>query len=981
MKRSIEVIGARENNLKDINIEIPREKLVVVTGVSGSGKSSLVYDTIFAEGQRRFLESLSTYARSRLPLVKKPNVNMVLGLSPVVSIQQKRGISNPRSTVGTLTDIGSYLRLLMSIASKAFCPYCDHEIAIETTNIIAERIQTLPPNTQVEIRAPILKVYGEDYQYLFDSLRSQGYRKFRVNGKLVDSSEQVDLDENTGYQIEVVIDKFVIKQNIHKQLVDSLEQGLRIGQKFLRIEIISKLDKQTRTEFYGDFACPNHWFVAGELLPWYFTPNDLESACLTCVGLGTYMRAEPFLLVENENKSLREGAITNYAFNLNTKTFKRMHNMYYVIAYSMAKHYNFSLDTPFKKLPKEIKDLLFHGTQGEKFSLEQPPDHHVKNDRSLNRRRFPAMGQMIAFEGIIHKLHRWYKQYYSKKRNPNSVEENHVRKTMVEHTCPDCHGRKVRELRLKFRIEGRDIYKLISHSISDLLQIIENVKIPDNKKNIAEPVIHELLKRLRLMEDIGLGYLTLNRRSDTLSGGEIQRTALSTQIGSELMGMLYILDEPSIGLHPRDSQRLIGILKKMRDVGNSIIVVEHDTDTISAADYIIEMGPGPGIHGGKVTAEGSIDEIVENPRSLTGLYLNGTKEIEYTPQKRRINGRFLKIIGARENNLQDISVNIPLGVFICVTGVSGSGKSSLINNVLFKGLYAVLRDKRIIPGKHKVIEGIEYLSDVRSIDQSPIGRSSRSNPATYIGFFDKIRKLFADLPESEERKFSVSDFSYNSKSGGRCVHCLGEGMIRTQLQYMPDIESTCPDCKGARFQGEILEIEYRGKNIADILDLTVEEAIPFFSDVRLIRHKLRVMEELGLGYIKLGQSSNTLSGGEAQRIKLSKELGKIKQLKNNLYILDEPTTGLHLEDISKLLLSLNKLVDAGNTVLVIEHHLDVIKSADHIVDIGPGAAENGGLVVAQGTPEEVADMEESHTGKYLRNSLQQYLPNIVVPKS
>jgi excinuclease ABC subunit A len=969
LKSSIEVVGARENNLKDINTKIPREKLTVVTGLSGSGKSSLVFDTIFAEGQRRFLESLSTYARSRLPLIKKPDVSMILGLSPVVSIQQKQGISNPRSTIGSLTDIGSYLRLLFSIAGEAYCPYCDKKINIESTSKIAERIQSLPEGTIIEILAPVYRIYAESYQYLFDLIRNQGYRKFRIDGELYDSGEEIELEENEEYQIEVLIDKFVIRDDLHKQIVDSIEQGLVIGQKFIRLEIVnsesSKIDLHT---FYQEFACLDHHMMAGELLPWYFTSNDMESACYTCIGIGTHMVTEPFLLITDENKSIREGAISQ--LQLETKTFKRMYNTHYLTAYSLSKYYNFSLDTPYKDLPQKIKDILLYGTKGEKFTLLEPEDHHIDSYKPSMTKYYPRFGRKVSFEGIIPRIHRWYKQHYSKARNPKSWEEQRVRRIMIEHTCPDCAGKKLKNLRFQMKVNEKNIFELNSMSIADLKSFVENIQLPENKKKIGEPVVRELIKRLGLMVDIGLDYLSLNRRSDSISGGEIQRTALSTQIGSELMGMLYILDEPSIGLHSRDSEKLIKILMKLRDTGNTVIVVEHDVDTISAADHIIEIGPGPGIHGGEVVAEGTINDIMLDKSSITGKYFSGDKRITYRTDRRNPNGKHLEIIGARENNLQNIDVKIPLGIFICVTGVSGSGKSSLINEILYKGLYAVLRDKRILPGKHDKILGHENLKDVRSIDQTPIGRSSRSNPATYIGFYDKIRKIFADLPESKEKGFTVSDFSYNIKTGGRCVNCLGEGIIKTQLQYMPDIETVCPDCKGARYQGEILEITYRGKNIAEILDLSVEEGIGFFKEVRLIHHKLKVMDELGLGYLKLGQSSNTLSGGEAQRIKLAKELGKIKRLSDNLYILDEPTTGLHLDDINKLLLCLNRIVDAGNTVIVIEHHLDVIKTADYVIDIGPDAADEGGIIVAEGTPEDIINESKSHTGQFLKPYLE-----------
>ena len=959
MKRDIEIIGARENNLQNIDVIIPREKFTVVTGVSGSGKSSLVFDTLFGEGHRRFLESLTAWARTRLPSMKKPDVNMILGLSPVVSIQQRKGISNPRSTVASLTDIGSYLRLLYSIAGTAHCPYCGDEIPIKSSNQIADKILHLPKNTTIEIRAVVSKVYDEDYRYVLDNVRNQGYRNVRIDGEIVDTSQEIELDEEKDYRIEAIIDKFVINGDLYKQIVESLEAAFYVGQKFITIEILNPENLEGKVDqFYEDLTCLKHYTVTGELLPWYFTANDPESACSTCTGIGTYMRAEKQLLIEDENLSLREGALDRSFFNMDNRTFKKFNNPTYMYAYSLAEHYGFSLDTPFKDLPEKIKDILFHGSKGEKIEIKQPPDHFVTE--------FRYTGQKIPYSGLLNRVNRMYKDYWSKKDDPGSVENRHKKRLMVEHICPDCEGVKLKKSRLLIEVNGKSIHETSIMTFKRLSEFLEEVEIPEEKADLGNPVLRELKKRVDLMLEIGLYYLSLHRRSDTLSGGEMQRTVLSTQIGSELMGMMYILDEPSIGLHQKDGHKLIKVLKKLRDLGNTVIVVEHDTETMIAADHLIELGPGPGIHGGKITFQGKVEEIKNNSKSLTGLYLTKKKQIEIPEKRREINGQYLTIYGAKENNLQNLDVKIPLGMFTCITGVSGSGKSSLISEILHKKLHYLLKDKRIIPGIHERIEGYETVKDIRNIDQSPIGRTSRSNPATFVGFYDKIRELFTEIPESKARGYELKQFSFNNNQGGRCLHCRGWGLIRTELQFMHDVVSVCPECNGARFNKETLEIQYRGKNIAEVLDMTVEEGLEFFKDNNLINHKLKTMNELGLGYLKLGQSSTTLSGGEAQRIKLSRELGKIKRLKDNLYILDEPTTGLHLDDIKKLLLCINRLVDEGNTIIVIEHNLDVIKTADYVIDLGPEGGEDGGFIVAEGTPEAVSQVAESYTGQYLK---------------
>ncbi len=960
MKNFIEIVGAKENNLKNVTVKIPRDKLTVVTGVSGSGKSSLAFDVLYAEGQRRFLETLSSYARSRVPQMKRPDVQLINGLSPIVSIDQKRGISNPRSTIASLTDIGSYIRLLFSVISEAYCPYCNKKIPIKTAGQIADEIISLPEDAIVEVRAILFKVYGEDYQFILDRVRNHGYRRFRIDGELRDIGTEIELDEDKEYQIEAVIDKFTVNGDIYKQVIDTIENAFFIGQKLIQLEILNSDELGFDLSKFYSFTCAEHHTVTGELLPWFFTPNDPESACNTCLGLGTYFRASPFLILQDEEKTIREGALDTRIINLSQKTYKRFNNMRGVMMYSLAKHYNFNWDTPFKDLSQEIQEILFYGSKGEKIEIILPEDAPIQDDKNK--------GKVVSWEGYVNRIDRWYKRL-TRTRTPKSYEEDMYKRIMIEQICPDCYGFKLQKHRTYFRIKNKNINEVNLLPLDELFVFLSKLKIPKDKIHLAKPVLDEIIKRLKVMLSIGLDYLSLNRRTDTLSGGELQRTKLSTQMGSELMGLMFVLDEPSIGLHPRDSHKLIGVLQKMRDLGNTVIVVEHDIDTMFAADNIIEMGPGPGIHGGEVVVQGTIDTIKNTIKSITGQYLSGRKTIPLPSKRRESNGHSLVIKGAQVNNLKNIDVKIPLGVFVCVTGVSGSGKSSLIHDILYKKLYSIFRDKRILPGKHDSIEGTEYLKDIRNITQSPIGRSARSNPATYIGFFDKIRKIYTNLEESKSRGYSVSHFSFNASTGGRCPECSGWGKIITPLQFMADIESICPVCKGTRFRKEILEIKYKNKTIADILDLSVEEALEFFEDDKYLTHKLKVMMDLGLSYLKIGQSSSTISGGEAQRIKLAKELGKMKREKDNLYILDEPTTGLHLADIQRLLDTINRLVDEGNTVLVIEHNLDVIKTADHVIDLGPEGGKMGGELITQGTPEEIVKNSKSYTGHYLKKML------------
>ncbi len=947
MRDSIEVIGARQNNLKNIDVQIPRNELTVVTGVSGSGKSSLAFDVIFAEGQRLFLESLSTYSRSRVVQVRRADVDFVFGLSSVVAIEQHRGIRNFRSTIGTLTDVSTYLRLLFSVQGEAYCPYCDNPISVKTANQIVERILSLPEGTKVEFRAPVFKIYDENYLYLFNDLRRLGIGSIYVDGELRDIGEKIELIEEEEYLLEAFIDKFEVRSDLHQEMLDRIRDCQRIGEGFIHIEILDS-DNDIST-FHSELTCSDHHIVMGELLPWYFSPNESDSACRTCGGLGIHRKAVPFLMIENEQKSIRRGAINSGIYNMN-------HPFKYLVMYSLAEHYGFSLDECFKDLSDEIQRIIFYGTSGKKFELKQPPDL---------KQSFAQVGREVSFEGLCPPIDRWYKNA-ARHRQARSMDEHIYFRGMIDVSCPDCEDAKLRKQRLQVKIKGKNIHELGEVTLSELRTFLEDMKILEERKAIEFPVLEELKKRLDLLIEIGLGYLNLNRYAHSVSGGEIQRIRMSTQIGSGLMGLLFVLDEPTIGLHQRDNFRIISTLKKLRDIGNTVIVVEHDLEMMKNADYILDMGPGSGDQGGSLIAKGSLEEIKKSKESITGQYLAKKIQINVPKKRRPSNGEFIKIIDAQENNLKNLNVKIPLGQFVCITGVSGSGKSSLVNEILYKGFHAKFRDRRTIPGKHESIEGLDLIKDVRNIDQSPIGRNSRSNPATYVGFFDKIREVFTKLPESKAREYSKTTFSYNSKDSGRCDECEGMGEIVTSLQFMPDVRTDCPVCKGNRFKEEVLEVKYNDYSIAEILELSVEEAIHVFKDVRLIHHKLRVMNELGLGYLKLGQSATTLSGGEAQRIKLATELGKMKRQEGNLYIFDEPSTGLHLADIEKLLKSIDRLVKEGNSVVVIEHNLEIIKTADYIIDLGPDGGTDGGYIVAEGSPETIVEVEESFTGQYLK---------------
>jgi excinuclease ABC subunit A len=954
MRTTIQIRGARENNLQNVDVEIPRDKLVVVTGVSGSGKSSLAFDTLYAEGQRRLLASMSTFAKRFVGQLKKPDVDFVNGLSPVVSIDQKTVGSNPRSTVGTMTDISDYLRMLFATMGTPHCPMCGEALAIRTPYQMTEHLLSLPRGTEVEVRAPVHKIHGEDYEYLFEQIRVNGYRRARIDGKPRDLGDHIDLDEDEEHTVEAVIDSFVVGPGIDQQVVTSLEHGLKLGDGLLGFHIVKpKQLSGPHRKFHDGFGCAKHRLVAGEMQAFQFTFNDPAGACPTCAGIGTAMRVHPALLVPDPGRSINEGAFVTAAMSNSPDSWSGR------LLFSMAAHYGFSLDTPFQDLAQEHVQLLLHGTNGEQFEIKLPPKAKYGQQHA---------GKKMKFNGIVNHLEHHYRQY-RKQGTSNAGMDEYLKKVMVEYDCPECGGARLKRARRLVTINDRNLHEVGEMHLADLLEFLKSIKPTARQQAIAETIVREVATRLELLIAIGLDYLSLNRRSATLSGGESQRIRLSSQIGSGLMGMLYVLDEPSIGLHPKDNVKMIETLKRLRDLGNTVIVVEHDADTIRAADHILEIGPGPGVHGGKIVAEGPLKKILRDDHSLTGQYLSGKKSIGIPGQRRLKNGKAIVVRGARQNNLKNIDVEIPLEQFVCVTGASGSGKSSLIHEIVQKRLFSILNDSRVLAGEHDELTGSEHISDVIDIDQSPIGRSSRSNPATYIGFYDAIRTLFAETDQAKRRGYTASTFSFNVK-GGRCEECTGEGTITTQLSFMPDVEVLCPTCKGARYNQDTLEVKYQGKNIAEVLDLSVEDGVEFFADQQAIARKIGVLSDLGLGYLKLGHPSTILSGGEAQRVKLAGELGKLKRGKHNLYILDEPTTGLHFADIDRLLESLSRLVDNGHSVVVIEHNLDVIKTADHVIDLGPEGGHNGGKLIASGTPEEIAACRVSHTGRFLAELLR-----------
>lgn len=939
MTDKIIIKGAREHNLKNIDLEIPRNKLIVMTGLSGSGKSSLAFDTIYADGQRRYMESLSSYARMFLGQMEKPDVDSIEGLSPAISIDQKTTSKNPRSTVGTVTEIYDYLRLLYARIGIPHCPVCGREIKQQTVDQIVDKLFELEEGTKIQLLAPIVRGRKGTYVKELDNARRSGYVRVRIDGNMYDLSEEIILDKNKKHNIEIVVDRLVIKDGIKSRLTDSIETVMSLSSGMLAVDVIGGEEML----FSQSYACPEHNISIEELNPRMFSFNNPFGACPKCTGLGTFSRIDPDLIVPNKDLSIRQGAIK--ASGWNTLTEGSIAMMYYN---GIAKKYNISLDTPFKDLPKEAADAFLYGTK-DRLELQIIDS-------------FGGGVRYSKFEGIINNLERRYKE------SSSEYSKSEIADCMNEINCPECRGERLKKESLSVTVGGINIIDFTKFSISEALDFINNLKLTEREMMIAERILKEIRERLGFLKSVGLEYLTLSRSSGTLSGGESQRIRLATQIGSSLMGVLYILDEPSIGLHQRDNDKLIETLKHLRDIGNTLIVVEHDDDTMLAADHIVDIGPGAGVNGGEVIFSGTVDELLKSENSVTGQYLSGKKKIPLPEKRRKGNGNYLIIKGAAENNLKKINVKIPLGELICVTGVSGSGKSSLVNEILYKHLAAKLNRAKIRAGKFKSIEGLENLDKVICIDQSPIGRTPRSNPATYTGVFTDIRELFAQTSDAKTHGYGAGRFSFNIK-GGRCEACEGDGIKKIEMHFLPDIYVPCEVCKGKRYNRETLEILYKGRSIYDVLEMTVDEGVKFFENHPKILRKLKTLQEVGLGYIKIGQPATTLSGGEAQRVKLSTELSK-RATGKTIYILDEPTTGLHTADVHKLIEVLQKLADTGNTVLVIEHNLNVIKVADHIIDLGPEGGTGGGTVVACGTPEEVEECPQSYTGKYLKSYLK-----------
>ena len=941
MQENIIVKGARANNLKNIDVTIPRDKLVVMTGVSGSGKSSLAFDTIYAEGQRRYVESLSSYARMFLGQMDKPDVDYIEGLSPAISIDQKTTSKNPRSTVGTVTEIYDYLRLLWARAGTPHCPNCGKEIRQQTIDQIIDQVLALPEGTRIQVMAPVIRgKKGEHAKVLEDAKRS-GYVRARIDGNLYELDEEIKLEKNKKHSIEIIVDRLIIRPDIRQRLTDSVETAAKLSGGLV---IVNLLREEKDLSFSQNYACEDCGISMEELTPRMFSFNNPFGACPTCTGLGSQLKADPALIIQDGDKSILDGAIS--ASGWNNIRGDGISRMYFD---ALSKKYKFSLTEPWDSLSDEAKNIILYGTKGELLELhyDQPRGKGVLKQ---------------AFEGICNNIERRYKETQS------DASRKELEELMSECPCPTCRGRRLRKESLAVTVGDQNIYDFTTLSVTDELKWVDELHLTEQQMLIADRILKEIRSRLGFLKSVGLGYLTLARSAGTLSGGESQRIRLATQIGSSLMGVLYILDEPSIGLHQRDNDKLLATLQRLRDLGNSLIVVEHDEDTMRAADYLIDIGPGAGVHGGQVVAAGTPAEVMANPDSLTGQYLSGKKKIEVPAVRRPGNGKVLKVIGAAENNLRHIDVEFPLGTFTVVTGVSGSGKSSLVNEVLFKRLGAELMRMKVRPGKCDRMEGLEYLDKVVNIDQSPIGRTPRSNPATYTGLFNDIRDLFASTQEAKSRGYGQGRFSFNVR-GGRCEACSGDGLLKIEMHFLPDIFVPCEVCKGRRYNRETLEVRYKGKNIADVLDMTVDEALDFFSALPKLKKRLQTLQDVGLGYVKLGQPSTELSGGEAQRVKLATELSK-QATGKTIYILDEPTTGLHSDDVRKLLEVLQRLVDAGNTVVVIEHNLDVIKCADHLIDLGPEGGDGGGTIVCTGTPEEVAACPASFTGQYLKRMLK-----------
>ena len=941
MQDHIYVKGARENNLKNVDVTIPRDKLVVLTGLSGSGKSSLAFDTIYAEGQRRYVESLSSYARMFLGQMEKPDVDYIDGLSPAISIDQKTTSKNPRSTVGTVTEIYDYLRLLWARVGTPHCPICGKEIKQQTIDQIIDQVLELPEATRIQVMAPVIRGKKGEHAKVFEDARRSGYVRCRVDGIAYDLSEEIKLEKNKKHNIEIVVDRLVIREDIARRLTDSVEIASNLSGGLVVVNVVGE-DRDIL--FSQNYACEDCGVSIEELTPRMFSFNNPYGACPACTGLGSQLKVDPELIIPNKDLSILEGAITASGWsNIKSDGIARMYFD------ALAKKYRFKLDTPVKNLSPEVMDVILYGTREEELTLhyDQP-----RGKGTLHQ----------AFEGICNNLERRYKETQS------DAMRRELEDCMSECPCPTCQGRRLRKESLAVTVGGLDIDAFCRKSVTQALDFVDHLELTEVQMRIAERILKEIKSRLGFLQSVGLQYLTLSRGAGSLSGGESQRIRLATQIGSSLMGVLYILDEPSIGLHQRDNDMLLKTMQDLRDLGNTLLVVEHDEDTMRAADYIIDVGPGAGVHGGEIVAAGTPEEVMNTPGSITGEYLSGRRKIPVPRERRKGNGKLLKVFGAAENNLRHIDVEIPLGTFTCVTGVSGSGKSSLVNEILYKKLGADLNRVKVRAGRHDRIEGEEFLDKVIDIDQSPIGRTPRSNPATYTGLFNDIRELFASTQDAKARGYGPGRFSFNTR-GGRCEACQGDGLLKIEMHFLPDIYVPCEVCKGKRYNRETLEVHYKGKNIYEVLEMTVDEALPFFENLPRIYNRLKTLEEVGLGYVKLGQASTTLSGGEAQRVKLATELSK-RSTGRTIYILDEPTTGLHSYDVQRLIEVLQKLVDVGNTVVVIEHNLDVIKTADHIIDLGPEGGDGGGAIVCTGTPEEVAACGASYTGRYLKRMLE-----------